>query len=61
VRTPSRKTDKPLGEGVKPPKDARRRAKHPFTIGALRHIATITRNVRRYHVYRVAREADEVY
>jgi hypothetical protein len=35
--------------------------KHPFTIGALRHIATITRNARRYHVYRLAREADEVY
>ncbi len=35
--------------------------KHPFTTRALRHIATITRNARRYHVYRLAREADEVY
>jgi hypothetical protein len=35
--------------------------KHPFTIGALRHIAAITRNARRYHVYRLAREADEAY
>ncbi len=61
MRAPSRKTDKQLGEGVKPPKDARRRAKHPFITGALKHIATITKNARRYHVYRVAREANEVY
>ncbi len=35
--------------------------KHPFKTGALKHIATITKNARRYHVYRLAREADEVY
>jgi hypothetical protein len=35
--------------------------KHPFKTGALKHIATITKNARRYHVYKVAREADEVY
>jgi hypothetical protein len=35
--------------------------RHPFKTGALKHIATITKNARRYHVYRLAREADEVY
>ena len=35
--------------------------RHPFKAGALKHIATITKNARRYHVYKVAREADEAY
>jgi hypothetical protein len=34
---------------------------HPFVTGAPRNIATITKNEGRYHVYKVAREADEVY
>jgi len=55
-----RRSDKPLGGGVEPGMRGGGH-KHPFTTGALRHIARITKNARRYHVYRVAREAGEAY
>ena len=59
---PSGKTDKPLGRGSLSLLGMRGGGhNHSFVTGALRHIATITKNARRYHVYKVAREADEVY